>query len=279
MVPAEAEAEPSKPQQGVFGGPDAVRAMFFGWGCSETDDEQDCHGWSADDEDTAFSTHPCGMNADEADSCDAAVPRKHRDSSADRSQESDEQSMPEVQEDVDCLVMDSLDALLFCEDDCLFTQCCERTFSVPLSDVHAMSERSSSLGSCRSMEDDCDGAGGFVSVDRAELRKNVDGKAAAPPAEHRSPTSHLPEQPFTSALFHHLQNAQHSSSFSYLHAEMWAAMHLHGTACLKEPSHPKAAASPLLRPPSGADGCQGQHALHGHSAMDLSTWQGHTLCQ
>lgn len=229
------------PQKGVFGGHDAVDALF-GRGRSASADAEpnsDC----ADHMDS----HHCGMAIDEAAGADAAVPagwpRKDRPE-----HEGEDGVVPEVQAEVERLLSGSLDSTLFAEDDSLFAARCEQSFALPA----LLSARSFS---CRSdVSDDSDGD---VS---SQLAKN----------QQLSPTSHVPEQLFRSPL---VQDVHAHGSFMYLHAEIYAAMRLHAAALDSQAAHCWAG-SPFVGPAEAADAraeaCQ-EHVLQ-KSLMELGAW-------
>lgn len=239
------------PQKGVFGGHDAVDALF-GRG----------RGTSEGPESDAQRCQPCGMAIDEAPGADGAVPAGW--SCAPGLQE--DAVVPEVQEEVERLLSGSLDSTLFAEDDWLFAERCEKSFALlaGAADMAALSERSASVESCRSDTSD------DVSA-RLAICRHRGGASEKERQEQSSPTSHVPEQRF---CLPHIQDAPAHSSFAYLHAEIYAAMRLHAAALDQAGAHHCWAGSPFLGPAQAAElhaeACQ-EHFLQ-RSLKELGAW-------
>jgi hypothetical protein len=266
MVPKELDTAP-KPQQGVFGGHDAVMAMLSCASSQSNDGYPESPDSMAESEFTLHS-RANSMVIDDVESMSAAVPCRQQGGGF-SVVGLHERAVPEVQADVEQLLVGSLDSMLFCEDDSVFAQTCERTFSLPFSDVSAvaMSERSTSLDSCRSGDAD----GGRRGVDRTALQAALGCPGA--PADQPSPTSHLPEHPFCPLLFQHVA-VHNAHALGYLPAEMWAGAHLHAAASQR--MHPKAVPSRGLGG-GDSDGCQ-EYMLQ-DSLMELGKWDRSTMCQ
>ncbi len=237
-VPDAAASLPAPPQKGVFGGHDAVDALF-GRARSSSDadgpDHMDCHT-------------DCGMAIDEAAGADAAVPLGWPSAGC----ASEDGVVPEVQAEVERLLSGSLDSVLFAEDDSLFAARCEQSFALPavLSGSHS--------SSCRSDDVSDDGADD-VSSRRAAVRGSKDVQL--------SPTSHLPEQHFCSPL---VQDVPAHGSFAYLHAEIYAAMHVHATA-LDDAGGLCWGGAPFQGPSEAVDMACQEHVLQ-RSLMELGAW-------
>ncbi|BDA49497.1 probable rho GTPase-activating protein 45 at N-terminal half [Coccomyxa sp. Obi] len=234
-------------QKGVFGGHDAVNALF-GRG----------RGTSDGPESDAERCQPCSMAVDEVPSADGAVPAGW--SCALGLQE--DAVVPEVQEEVERLLSGSLDSVLFAEDDWLFAKRCEKSFALPAgaADMAALSERSASVESCRSDTSD------DVSA-RLAIRRHCGKKEQQ---EQSSPTSHVPEQRF---CLPHVQDGPAHPSFAYLHAEIYAAMRMHAAALDQAGGHCWAG-SPFLGPAQAAEmraeACQ-EHFIQ-RSLKELGAW-------